>query len=179
MAESRSRKLCVIFAKTDTMSWQYTRQIICEKNHSPLALPTAPQAMCKNPLHLTQNKKKEPGGVSDNHCSCTRQAPYLQWADAMVDKQPLNNQAMSKLPISTLSATAYPTKTSKQTNEEKQAKKKEWCCGEASWSAAKREREGPGSCTSSNFQAQSTLFSILPTSALIFTTQTWGVTLLI
>ncbi len=37
---------------------------------------------------------------------------------------------------------------------------------ETSWSAAEREGEGPGSCTYSNFQAKSTLFSILPTAAL-------------
>ncbi len=37
---------------------------------------------------------------------------------------------------------------------------------EASWSAAEREGEGHGSCTRSNFQAQSTLFSILLTAAL-------------
>ena len=85
-------------------------------------------------------------------------------------KQPMNNQAMRKLPIPPLSTTAYTTKTSKQkkTNEEKQAKKKELDQAalrggalEASWSAAVMEGEGPGS-----FQAKSTLFSILPTSAL-------------
>ncbi len=82
------------------------------------------------------------------------------------------HEAVRKLPIP-LSTTAYMTKTStqKKTNEERQAKKKELdqatLRGEAletSWSAV--EREGPGSCTRSNFQAKSTLFSILPTATL-------------
>ncbi len=82
---------------------------------------------------------------------------------------------MRKLLIPLLSTTDYTTKTSKQkkTNEEKQAKKKELDRAtlqggalETSWNAAAREGEGPGSCTRSNFQAKSTLFSILPTTAL-------------
>ncbi len=90
----------------------------------------------------------------------------------MVDKQPQNNQAVRKLSIPPLSKTACTTKTSKEkkTNEEKQAKKKEldWDtlqggALEASWSAAVTDGEGPGSCTRSNFQAMSTLFSVLPT----------------
>ncbi len=74
----------------------------------------------------------------------------------MADRQQQNNQAMRKLPIPPLPTTAYMTKTSKQktTTEEKQAKNKElnqaalWGGAlEASWSAAEREGEGPGSCT--------------------------------
>ncbi len=83
---------------------------------------------------------------------------------------------MRELSIAPLSATAYTTNTSKQrkTNEEKQAKNKELDrvtlpggALETSWNAAVREGEGPGSCTHSNLAAKSTLFSILPTSALI------------
>ncbi len=71
----------------------------------------------------------------------------------------------------------YTTNTSKQkkTSAEKQAKKKEldrapqrWGALEASWSAVERKREKHGTCTHSNFQAKSTLFSILPTSASTF-----------
>ncbi len=47
--------------KTVTISWQ----IICEKDQAPLAPPTAPNAMCKNPPGLYQNSQSEPGGVSD------------------------------------------------------------------------------------------------------------------
>ncbi len=87
-----------------------------------------------------------------------------------------DKQAVRKLPIPPLSTT-YTTKTSKQkkTNEEKQAKKKEldWAtleggALETSWSTAGREGEGPGSCTCSNFQAKSTLFSVLSTAALMY-----------
>ncbi len=88
----------------------------------------------------------------------------------MADKQPPNNQAMRKLPITPLPTTAYTTKTSKQkkTKEEKQLDRAALRGGalEASWSAADREGEGPGSCTCSNFQAKSTLFSVLLTAAL-------------
>ncbi len=89
----------------------------------------------------------------------------------MADNQPPNNQAIRKLPIPPSPTTTYMTKTStqKKTNQGKQAKKKE--LGRASLrveALEERDGEGPGSCTHSSFQAKSTLFSILPTSALSY-----------
>ncbi len=115
----------------------------------------------------SRSVKKSTGSSPPLHMLSLCQALYLQWADAMVDKEPPNNQAMRKLPIPTLQTTAYTTKTSKQTSKDqwrKAAKKKEldWAALwggalEASWSAAEREW--------GTWKLQSTLFSILPTQA--------------
>ncbi len=85
------------------------RQIICEKNQATLAPPAAPNAICKNPPHPNQNNQSEPGEVSDGvsitapaHATDSSPPPrvlslgqgqYLQWADAMANKQPPNSQA--------------------------------------------------------------------------------------
>ncbi len=125
------------------------RQIICEKNQAPLAPPTSPKAVCKNPLCPNQNNQLD-------------QEEYLMECQSLHRVQPPNNQAMRKLPIHPLSTTAYMTKTSKQkeTNEEKQAKKRRIRPSSAEGrgfgdelEGSGERGEGPGNCTCSNFQA--------------------------
>ncbi len=41
------------------------RQIVCEKNHAPLAPPAAPKAICKNPPCPKSKQPIRAGGVSD------------------------------------------------------------------------------------------------------------------
>ncbi len=44
---------------------KYMRQTVGENNQTPLAPPSAPKAICKNPPRPNQNNQSEPGGVSD------------------------------------------------------------------------------------------------------------------
>ncbi len=102
------------------------RQLICEKIrvlwlHLMLLITLA--RIYHDRIKTTSQSQEEYLTVSFNHCSSTRcrqlpsstppcmlslgQAPYLQWVDAMADKQAPNNQAMRKLPITPLLTTAY------------------------------------------------------------------------
>lgn len=55
------------------------KQLICEKNDGPLAPPTAPAGICKNPQHLNDSNQSELGADFSNHCSSTRCAATLAW----------------------------------------------------------------------------------------------------
>ncbi len=147
------------------------------KNQAPLPPITAPNSICMNPLHLNQNNQSEPEGVSDGVSITALHLPSpahaLTWSSSVSSVSGHNGgQTATKQPNNekTLPTTAFTTKTSKKnnTNKEKQAEKNQlatlrgrfWMQG---WSVV--EREGPGSCTLSNFQAESTLFLNLSTSA--------------
>ncbi len=85
------------------------------------------------------------------HCRqrpCPSAHSHLQRADTMADKQPPKNRLHSLH------------------DEDKLTGEDQW---PGLWRRAgvqRREGEGPGGCTRSNFRAKSTLFSVLPTATL-------------